>query len=262
MAKSKTSTKHSGSETKCKKSRDSSSSSSECCVSDHDLDCCTSQYQRLNRLLTLQSVPNSFTFNYNDGFGNGNGSFYRSGVAVPLGSTAALGDAYFNPGATGSQSTTTVTYSGNTAGSSGANGTQNAYNPYNWVNSERYLSFEPSCKNDQVWGWYVDTASGQLQLFQETDGVPTWAVRYDLLSAQYETMTPQQRKQLKLLNKLYKLSLKAVKEVRAMPKTEGNIVQVTDKCGQKWLIAINFAQTYNINVLANEQQYVVVACKL
>ena len=225
MAKSKTS-KHTGSETKCKKSRDSSSSSSsECCVSDQDLDCCTVQYQRLNRLLTLQSVPNIFSYNYQGNDGNGTGAFYRSGLPVPAGSTAS-GGAY--NGSTGAATGTTVSFNGAGVGASGATGTQNAYNAYNWVNSVRYLSFEPSCKNDQVWGWYVNTLNGQLQLFQETDGVPTNATRYDLLAVQYNVMQPVQKKQLKLLNKLFKLSLKAIKEVRAMPKTEGNIVQVTD----------------------------------
>ena len=256
MAKSKTS-KHTGSETKCKKSRDSSSSSSsECCVSDQDLDCCTVQYQRLNRLLTLQSIPNSFSVNYNNVDSNASGAYYRSGIVVPQPVTTS-GGAY-NPAV----SANTVSFSGTGAGATGAAGTQNAYNAYYWVNSVRYLSFEPSCKNDQVWGWYLDTINGQLQLFQETDGVPTNATRYDLLNVQNAQMQPVQKKQLKLLNKLFKLSLKAVKEVRAMPKTEGNIVQVTDKCGQKWLLAINFAQTYDNNVLGNEQQYVVVACKL
>ena len=246
MPKSKTA----GSETKCKKSRDSSSSS-DCCVSDQVLDCCTSQYQRLNRLLTLQSVPNAFTLNY---FGNENGSAtYRSGLLIPEPNTDANG-AYSGSVATN--------FPGDAAGNSGSTGTQNAFNAYYWVNTERYLPFEPSCKNDQVWGWYVNLQDGQLQLFQETDGVPTNAVRLYLIDVSHENLTSQEKKQLKLLNKLYKLSVKAVKEVRAMPKTEGNIVQVTDKCGQKWLLAINFAQTWANNVLGNEQQYVVVACKL
>lgn len=252
MPKSKTS-KHSGSETKCKKSRDSSSSS-DCCVSDQVLDCCTSQYQRLNRLLTLQSVPNSFTLNYNDSTAAvTSGAFYRSGVVIPTPTVGGTG-AYV--------SGTAVPFVGTGSGASGANGTQNAYNAYYWVNTVRYLPFEPSCKNDQVWGWYVNTATGQLQLFQETDGVNTNVVRGDLIIVNYETMTPQSKKQLKLLNKLFKLSLKAVKEVKAMPKTEGSVVQVTDKCGQKWLLAVNFAQTFDNNVLANDQAYVVVACKL
>jgi len=256
MPKSKTS----GSETKCKKSRDSSSSSSDCCVSDQDLDCCTSQYQRLNRLLTLQSVPNTFSANYTSNDASYGAAYYRSGSLVPAPvNTAGSTGAYANP--SGAAAVTAISFSTG-LGASGISGTQNAFNAYNWVNTVRYLPFEPSCKNDQVWGWYVNTMNGQLQLFQETDGVQTNVVRGDLLTVQYENMTPQQKKQLKLLNKLFKLSVKAVKEVKAMPKTEGNIVQVTDKCGQKWLLAINFAQTYDNNVLGNDQAYVVVACKL
>ena len=112
-------------------------------------------------------------------------------------------------------------------------------------------------------GFYVDILqSGSSQVTVAGTSFTPNATRYDLLNVQNAQMQPVQKKQLKLLNKLFKLSLKAVKEVRAMPKTEGNIVQVTDKCGQKWLLAINFAQTYDNNVLGNEQQYVVVACKL
>ena len=69
-----------------------------------------------------------------------------------------------------------------------------------------------------------------------------------------------QKQQLYALNVLYKASLRAIAGAQGNPKTEGNIVHVTDKCGQKWLIAINRAGS--TDVCETNFEWVVVAVPL
>jgi hypothetical protein len=132
---------------------------------------------------------------------------------------------------------------------------------YYFVNEMAYGPYEPGCHNDQVYGWYVNLSTGELQLFTEMDGVPTNATRACI----YNNATPSsvQNKQLKVLNKLYKLSKSAVKEVNGIPSQEGNIVEVCDCKGQKWLLYINTASLQNGSPLSScNYQFAIVATKL
>ncbi len=252
--------------TKCEKSCESSSSeTSKCCYVDQKLDCCTSQYQRLARLLTLSTLPSYITSQAYPaptivgGADTVYFNFTRAGapITTPNDVTAIPGDnllagAYWLAAQGASVDYTTTAL-------------QTAYTAYYWVNTLRYLTYEPACQNDQVWGWYVDTLTQNLQLFQETDGIPTNIVRADVL-AYVAPLTTQQKRQTKVLNNLYKLSLKALKEVNGVPRQEGNIVKVSDKCGQKWLLSVNFANPNTsgsgIFTAPQNQQFVFVACKL
>ncbi len=66
------------------------------------------------------------------------------------------------------------------------------------------------------------------------------------------------------MNVLYKLTLSAIERVGGNPKTEGNICEFTDKCGQKWLVLINRSAgpaLFN-SVATVNTQWVVVAVRL
>ena len=140
-------------------------------------------------------------------------------------------------------------------------GFQVALAAYQYVNEFAYGPYEPGCHNDQLYGWYVDVNTGELQLFTQMDGVPTNATRACLSANIAPTST--QKRQLKVLNKLYKLSKSAIKEVNGIPSQEGNIVEVCDCKGDKWLLYINTADSQNNSPLSScNYQFAVVACKL
>jgi hypothetical protein len=134
---------------------------------------------------------------------------------------------------------------------------------YNFVQTHRYQAFESCGKPDQVVGWYVNTQTGQLQLFQ---ALPDLSLtidddRFSYLSIPTDSLTGLQKQQLYALNVLYKVSTKAIERVGANPKEEGNICEFTDKCGQKWLLAINRANSQD-SVANLETEFVIVGVPL
>jgi hypothetical protein len=134
---------------------------------------------------------------------------------------------------------------------------------YYFVNEFAYGPYEPGCHNDQVYGWYTNLSTGELQLFTQMDGVPTNVTRACLSADLSSGMTSTQKRQLKVLNKLYKLSKSAVKEVNGIPSQEGNIVEVCDCKGDKWLLYINTASSQNGSPLSTcNYQFAIVATKL
>jgi len=230
-----------------------------CCVPECEMDCCSAAYQRLDKLRSVWSLlaatggasspilPTLVTST-----GNVFNVFSRNGNGVlnPDDTVFGSGTNVVNL-ATGNSGTLTV----NSA-------EENAFYGYLFVNVERYLTFEACGKKDQVVGWYVNTQTGQLQLFQNLPDLNllTTTTRYALDSVTVASLSSIQKQQLYALNVLYKASLKAIAAVQGNPKTEGNIVQVTDKCGQHWLIAINRAGT--LDVCETNVEWVVVAVPL
>jgi hypothetical protein len=137
---------------------------------------------------------------------------------------------------------------------------------YGFVNTVRYLNFEECGKLDQVLGWSVDIQSGDLYLYQNLPdlGLTTSISRAGLLNIAPVSITATQRRQLAELEPFWKLSLKAVERVRENPKTEGNICEIKDKCGNKFLVAINRinSQPKGQSVCDYTSQYSIVAIKL
>ncbi len=240
---------------KCKKPCQSSSSSS--CCTEQCLDCCTSQYQRLSMVKTIVAQAQLFdNWDVNTTVSN------RCGAVILPPSANAVG--------------VTGAYD-NEAGCSGSNGV--APNPvslndlsnnlvvanaaYYFVNEFAYGPYEPGCHNDQVYGWYVNVSTGELQLSMQYEGVPTNATRACLTADLSTSLTSTEKKQLKVLNKLYKLSKSAVKEINGIPSQEGNIVEVCDCKGERWLLYINTAGSQNSSPLSScNYQFAVVATKL
>jgi hypothetical protein len=232
-----------------------------CCVPESELDCCSLPYQRLEKLRTSWSIIAATGGVYSNIFpdsvvGTNGGEIV--GVNQRNGSSVLLpDDTIFGFGtnvidlASGSSGSITITAD-----------EENAYYGYLFVQTHRYVNFESCGKKDQVVGWYVNTSTGQLQLFQNLPdlNLTTLINRYSLDSQPIANLTSTQKQQLYALNVLYKASLKAIVAVQANPKTEGNIVQVTDKCGQKWLFAINRAG--GNDVCEPESEFVIVAIPL
>ena len=267
---------------KCKKPCASSSSSS--CCTDQCIDCCTTQFQRLNRfssfityaqlktpvLETAGSVTWPVVVNENDGVPAALKD--RCGITIRPPNTAASG----NGGPTGAWNTVAnavsfVTFvSGsdpNLNGSLLPRGTTTgdylvAASAYYFVNEFAYGPYEPGCHNDQVYGWYVNVLTGNLQLFAPYEGVPVNVIRANLLGLTGGAITSQQKSQLKVLNKLYKLSKSAIKEIDGVPSQEGNIVEVCDCKGQRWLLFIDSANSQNGSALLCNYEFAVVATKL
>jgi len=133
----------------------------------------------------------------------------------------------------------------------------NAFVSYVFVNTLRYNVYQECGKPDQLFGWYFDTNTENLEIFQN---IPEFNLnvnvnRLSLLEIPPGSLTKIQKKQLAGLNSLYKISLKALSKA-IMPRREGNIVNITDKTGQLWTIAINSADS---TVNPNNTQFVIVA---
>lgn len=232
-----------------------------CCVPECELDCCTLPYQRLEKLRTAWSMiaaTGGSTSNIlpdtvvgtNGGTIVGVNQRNGTGVLIPDSTVYGTGPNIVSF-ATGSSGSITV-----------EDCEENAFYGYLFVQTHRYLNFEACGKKDQVVGWYINTSTGQLELFQSLPdlNLTPSVTRYALDSQPVIQLSTIQKQQLFALNVLYKASLKAVNAVQANPKTEGNIVQVTDKCGQKWLMAINRAGCNDVCNPATE--FVIVAVPL
>ncbi len=234
-----------------------------CCVPDSELDCCSAAYQRLDKLRSAWSlisatggVSSPILPNIVDASGNVLNVVSRNGNGV-----LNPDNTVFTPN---DEPTTNVQVlaSGNSGALTVESGEENAFYGYLFTNVERYLTFEACGKKDQVVGWYVNTQTGQLQLFQNLPDLNllTTTTRYALDVQPVSALSSIAKQQLYALNVLYKATLKGIAAIGGNPKTEGNIVQVTDKCGQKWLMAINRAGCNDVCEQTNE--WVVVAIPL
>lgn len=210
----------------------------ECCLPDCNPDCCTAAFQRLDKLrvewLLVQNslvTPVSSVVN-------------RAGNSV---------DVSEDP-------------SGNSVGAL----TQTAMG---FVNTVRYLNFEECGKLDQVVGWYVDVQTGNLWFYQDLPelglvGAPTADgtgvdQRANFLNTAVTNLTPYDRRKLAEMEPFWKLSLKAIERVRENPKTEGNICEIKDKCGNRFLVAINRADSQASNSICEyNSEYSIVVVKL
>ena len=202
----------------------------ECCVPDCNPECCTAAFQRLDKLrMEWLLVQNGL-------------------ITVP---TAVYTRA--------AQRVVVADASGNTLEPLEATA-------YGFVNTVRYLNYEECGKLDQVTGWSVDIQTGDLYLYQNLPevGLTTSVSRAALLNTAPESLTPFQRKQLSELEPFWKLSLKAVERVRENPKTEGNICEIKDKCGNRFLVAINRinSQPNGQSICDFTSQYSIVVVKL
>lgn len=130
-----------------------------------------------------------------------------------------------------------------------------------FLDAARYLNME-HCKEDQVWGWTVNLNTGDLSFLQDMEHVSTEDSRSELLGTAVESLTLNQRKALKVMNNFYKMTEHAAKCLN-YPRTEGVMVQATDKCGQKWLLLVNRQSGRdNGNILNGVGELVVVGAKL
>lgn len=197
----------------------------ECCIPECNPDCCTPAFQRLDKLRNVW-------------------------VNTNMGLTSSYTNVVDRAGNAISQPSETL--SGN-----------NDTSAYYFVNVVRYLINEECGKSDQVTGWHVDTQTGSLVMYQtlyDLNLTPSLD-RATLLEIATESLTPVQLRQLKNFEPFWKLSLKAVERVQQNPKEEGNICEIHDKCGNKYLVAINRADGTQ-SVCDYNSQYSIVAVKL
>lgn len=133
---------------------------------------------------------------------------------------------------------------------------------YLFVQTHRYSGVEVCAKLDQVFGWYVNFNTSQIILLQNLPelGLTTTDNLEYYSNLACDTLTLQDMKKYKELQKLYDVSSKAIYKVKSDPKEIGNIIEVEIYC-EKWLIAINTAQS-SVAWTDNTNEYVIVASKL
>ena len=245
---------------KCKKPCQSSSSSS--CCTEQCIDCCTSQYQRLSLVRNMVAAAQVVgDWSVNAGQKNRCGGDIKNPNTATDNTVTAIVGAYANEVGCSANGDLALPESFSQDDGIAVTGYEVANLTYQFVNQLAYGPYEPGCHNDQVMGWFVNLQSGELQLYTEMDGVPTNATRA-CLSANI-TPSSTQKKQLKLLNKLYKLSKSAVKEVNGIPSQEGNIVEVCDCKGERWLLYIDTASSQDGSPLSEcNYRFAIVATKL
>ena len=220
-----------------KKSKGRKGCDVECCVPDCNPECCTAAFQRLDKLRQVWQLT-------------------QYGVAVPVPASVVnrAGNLIDVPAANADQPGAQTTW-----------GTlERAADAF--VNEVRYLNFEECGKLDQVTGWSVDVQTGNLYFYQDLPelGLNTSLSRAALLATPLADLAPVQKKQLSAMEPFWKLALKAVQRVNENPKTEGNICEIRDKCGNRFLVAINRAdgQAVGNSICDYNSQYSVVAVKL
>jgi hypothetical protein len=84
--------------------------------------------------------------------------------------------------------------------------------------------------------------------------------RSNLTNLVSSALTNQQRHQLKVLNRLWKISKKAYNKVKGDPKQEGDLLRIKTKC-EDWLVVIQNAKLHSEHRPTNTD-FVIVACKL
>jgi hypothetical protein len=199
----------------------------ECCITDCNPDCCTAAFQRLDKLRMDWLLVQQGSIEPPSSVytrGSEEVNVDGSGLFVPLENMASA-----------------------------------------FVNTVRYLNFEECGKLDQVTGWSVNVQTGNLYFYQNLYdlGLTTSVSRSELLAIAPDALTSTQRRQLTEMEPFWKLSLKAVERVRENPKTEGNICEIKDKCGNKFLVAINRTDTQQAESICNyNSQYSIVVVKL
>ena len=210
----------------------------ECCVPDCNPECCTAAFQRLDKLrmewllvqngMTIMDTSGNVPYVYNRAAQQVwvlNHSTDRNPSLEPLEATA-----------------------------------------YGFVNTVRYLNYEECGKLDQVTGWTVDVSTGDLYLYQNLPelGLSTADSRSALLNTTQEHLTPYDKKKLAEMEPFWKLSLKSIERVKENPKTEGNICEIKDKCGNRFLVAINRinSQPNGQSICDYNSQYSIVVVKL
>lgn len=203
-----------------------------CCISDCNPDCCTLAFQRLDKLRQVWQLTQ-----YGTVLPVPPEVYTRGGQLVVVPTT--LGD---------------ITL-GNLERAA-----------YAFVNEVRYLSHEECGKLDQVIGWSVDMLSGNLYFYQDLPelGLSISDQRVVLLNKTLDQQTHYDKKKLQEMEPFWKLSMKAVERINENPKTEGNICEIKDRCGNKFLVAINrvVGQADGVSVCAYNSRYSIVVVKL
>lgn len=254
------------------------------CNCETAMDCCSLPYQRLDKLrntfvtsvtTSVGSEPfdiyiDSSTVSHYDHLRQRNGAYIIVPTANRFTNTNASNDVviqgFFE------QPSGEVNTSAGYAPLTQNNGRfDNAVMAYNFVQTMRYSMFRDvvCTSSDQIIGFYINPIGRQLQVFQDLIGpLNALGLTYTDSLQYYEsiptsTMTNTQKQKLVSLNILNTIGIAAIRQVNLNPKTEGNILEFTDKCSQKWMLVINTSDIpISEGYQAGVNGYVVVACRI
>ena len=224
------------------KSNKKDSCAVDCCIPDCNPDCCTQSFQRLDKLRTLWLLVQWDQNNLSKYTHNRNGQLILSPYCD---------------------------VSGNNCGQQQSPGGCCVWGilesaAYLFVNEVSYSDYEVCGKLDQVFGWSVNITTGNLYCYIDIPelGLNTDISRYVLINSSVTNFTIAEKNQLKSIDQLWKLSILAVERVKQNPKTEGNICEITDKCGNRYLIVINRAYAQGEPSSYSNDKFSIVAIKL
>lgn len=257
------------------------------CACESAMDCCSLPYQRLDKLRSAYA-SNVSTATVNEDYNaiySSDGSYFTS-IKQRDGSNIIVpsADLFTNPILVSNNIQINVqgffeTVSDSNPGVSVPispltqnNGRfDNAAIAYNFVQTMRYSMFrDVVCTSaDQVLGFFINPNSGQLQVLQDLSGpLQALGLTYTDTLQYYDTlassnMSNNSKQKLASLNILYELGISALRRINLNPKTEGNIMKVTDRCCQEWLLVVNTADIPNSSgYVPGKNGYVIVASRV
>jgi len=236
-----------------------------CYVSECNPDCCRSAFQRLDKLrnqwalLAINPTLIPQLQSFEDVKGNGS-QFNPNKVKNKLkeefnGKTAEVATSAFVKRNGAGPGSSVVVRVNNLTGA-------NEIIASNFVNTLRYPYYEECGKLDQITGWSIDIETGDLYLYQDLPKLNLLQAdsRLSLLEITHDLRTSSDNQKLINFELFYKLSLKAIKKVEKNLKTEGNICEISDKCDNKYLFAINTFN--NVSIIENNTKFAIVVTKL
>lgn len=253
------------------------------CACVESLDCCTLAHQRLSKLQAVfanSAAGASYSTDYLiDYDGESSSTFDTLTLMTRDGNTVTVPtSAFFTAsGYSGSNIVGFFDLSGTTSGDSGHNQPSvsgvfyaNAALAYGFVQSMRYAMYrDVVCDTkDQVLGFFINT-NRELQVLQDLSSpLSPFGLTYTDTLQYYDsklssTMTVQDKNKLTALNTLYDMGLSLIMRVNFNPKTEGDILEATDRCGQKYLALINTAdRPTSTGYRPGVNGFVIVACRI
>lgn len=260
------------------------------CACESPMDCCSLAYQRLDKLrsafvanLSTSTVSQQFSVYVEsvDSSDTSTGSYFsqikqRHGGNIVTPSTLLFQNSNNTSIAVQSfinePTDTTVGSHVNVKPVIQNNGRfDNAVIAYNFVQTMRYSMFrDVVCTSaDQVLGFFINPTNYQVQVLQDLSG-PLQALSltfsdtlqyYNSIST--SNLTNNDKQKLASLNILYDLGISAVRRINLNPKSEGNIMKVTDRCCQEWLLVVNTADIAHSNgYTPGSNGYVIVAIRI
>lgn len=252
------------------------------CACVESLDCCNLAHQRLSKLqavFTNSAATSSYSSNYTiETDTPSTSTFYNLDLMTRDGNTVTVPTSEFFTASDYTGSNIVGFFDIGTTSGVTINAQPivnsvfyvNAALAYGFIQSMRYAMYrDVVCDSqDQVLGFFINT-NRELQVLQDLSSpLSPFGLTYTDTLQYYDSklssnMTVQDKNKLAALNTLYDMGLQLIMRVNFNPKTEGDILEVSDRCGQRYIALINTSdRPTTTGYRPGVNGFVVVACRV